>query len=172
MATKAAPKAAAADAPAEKPKKSRLLIIIIALVILLAGAGGGAWYFLGQKAEDKPGHAEKHDDAEAKPPVFLPMESFTVNLQPGDSGTEQFLQISLTLQVDDEKQVEILKQYMPHVRSQLLLLLSGKKAADILTPDGKNKLSQEIINMFKQPFVPGGPKVNVSSVLFTSFVVQ
>jgi flagellar protein FliL len=169
MATKAAPKAAEA-APAEKPKKSRLLIIIIALVILLGGGGAGAWFFMFKKAE-KPAHAEKHEE-EVKVPVFLPMESFTVNLQPGESGTDQFLQTTLTLQLTDDKQVEQIKLYMPHVRSRLLLLLSSKKASEILSVDGKNKLSQEILDMFKKPLVPGAPIINVSSVLFTSFVVQ
>jgi len=170
MATKAAPKAPADSA--EKPKKSKkLLVIIIALVILLAGGGAGAWFFLGKKDGKEKEHVEeKHE--ESKAPVFLPMESFTVNLQPSENGTDQFLQTSFTLQVADEKQVEQIKLYMPHVRSRLLLLLSSKKAADILTVEGKNKLSQEIIDIFKQPFVPGGPTVNVSSVLFTSFVVQ
>jgi flagellar FliL protein len=171
MATKAAPKAPSAEVPAEPPKKkSRLLIIIIALVIVLAGGGAGAWFFLGQKAE-KPGQAAKHPE-EAKAPIFLPMDSFTVNLQPGESGPDQFLQTSFTLQVADEKQVEQIKQYMPPVRSRLLLLLSSKKASEILTVEGKNKLSQEILDVFKQPLVPGGPKLNVSNVLFTSFVVQ
>jgi flagellar FliL protein len=168
MATKAAPKAA--EAPAEKPKKSRLLIIIIAVVILLGGGGAGAWFFMNKKTE-KPAQAEKHEE-EAKLPVFLPMESFTVNLQPGESGTDQFLQTTLTLQLADEKQVEQLKLYMPHVRSRLLLLLSSKKASEILSVDGKNKLSQDILDVFKKPLVPGAPTINVSSVLFTSFVVQ
>jgi flagellar FliL protein len=170
MATKAAPKAATADASAEKPKKSKLLIIIIAVVILLGGGGAGAWFFLFNKKAEKAEHVEKHAE-EVKAPVFLPMEAFTVNLQPGENGTDQFLQTSFTLQVADDKQVETIKMYMPHVRSRLLLLLSSKKASEILSVDGKNKLSQEIMDVFKQPF-PGAPPVTVSSVLFTSFVVQ
>lgn len=168
MATKAAPKAA--ETPAEKPKKSRLLIIIIALVILLGGGGAGAWFYMSKKAE-KPAQAAKHEE-EAQIPVFMPMEPFTVNLQPGEGGGDQFLQTTLTLQLTDDKQVEQIKLYMPHVRSRLLLLLSSKKASEILSVDGKNKLSQEILDVFKKPLVPGAPIINVSSVLFTSFVVQ
>ena len=168
MATKAAPKASSADASAEKPKKSKLLIIVLALLILVAGGGAGAWYFLGQTAAHAP--AAKAVQADAKPPVFLPMETFTVNLQ-AENG-EQFLQTSFTLQVADQAQVDLIKLYMPHVRSRLLLLLSSKKASEILTTEGKNKLSEEILAIFKQPFTPQGPTMKVSSVLFTSFVVQ
>ncbi len=166
MATKAAPKASSPDEA--KPKKSKTLIIVLALVILLAGGGAGAWYFMTQKAA--PAHAAEKHVEEVKPPVFLPMEAFTVNLQ-SENG-EQFLQTSLTLQVTDQAQVELIKLYMPHVRSRLLLLLSSKKASEILSVEGKNKLSDEILNIFKQPFTPQGPTIKVSSVLFTSFVVQ
>ena len=164
---KAVPKAASTDAPvAEKPKKSRL-ILVLALLVILAGGGAGAWYFLGQQAGS---HAKKPVEAEVKPPVFLPMDAFTVNLQ-SENG-DQFLQTSFTLQVADQAQVELIKLYMPHVRSRILLLLSSKKASEILSTEGKNKLSEEIIAIFNKPFSPQSPKVNVSSVLFTSFVVQ
>lgn len=164
-----ATKAPGADIPVEqKPKKSRLLAIIMASVIVLAGAGGAAWYFIGSKASAKtdPEHAKQTPT----PPVFLPMEAFTVNLQ-SENG-EQFLQTSFTLQVKSPEEVEMIKLYMPHVRSRILLLLSSKKASDILSTEGKNKLAQEIIGVFKKPFSPNGPTVDVTSVLFTSFVVQ
>tara|TARA_R110001599_G_scaffold159052_1_gene346171 strand:- start:193332 stop:193829 length:498 start_codon:yes stop_codon:yes gene_type:complete len=164
-----ATKAPSADtATEEKPKKSRLLAIIISLIIVLAGAGGAAWYFMGSKASAE---ADKEHAKEApKPPVFLAMEAFTVNLQ-SENG-EQFLQTSFTLQVKSQDEVELIKLYMPHVRSRILLLLSSKRASDILSTEGKNKLAQEIIGVFKTPFTPNGPSVDVTSVLFTSFVVQ
>ena len=163
MATKAAPKTTSTNVEPQA-KKSRILIIVIALLIILAGGGAGAWYFLGQKAVAHPAQVA------AKPPVFLPMEAFTVNLQTEHG--EQFLQTSFTLQVIDQAQVDLIKLYMPHVRSRILLLLSSKKPSEILTVEGKTKLAEEIINIFKQPFTPQGPTVKVSSVLFTSFVVQ
>ncbi len=166
MATKAAPKAGSTDEA--KPKKSKILIIVLALAILLAGGGAGAWYFMTQKAITPAHAAEKQVDA--KPPVFLPMEAFTVNLQ-AENG-EQFLQTSVTLQVIDQAQVELIKLYLPHVRSRMLLLLSSKKASEILSVEGKHKLADEILSIFKQPFTPQGPTIRVSNVLFTSFVVQ
>ena len=162
-----------ADTPAEGKPKSRLLLIVLILLIALGAGGGAAWYFLVFKAAPAAAaaHAAKPAPvAEAAPPVFLPMEAFTVNLQSEDG--ERFLQTTLTLQLPNQEQVELIKTYLPHVRSRLLLLLSGKKPSEILTVEGKNKLAQEIIEALKQPFVPQGPSVNVLSVLFTSFVVQ
>lgn len=173
MATgKTAPKKSADTPAAEGKPKSRLLLIVLILLIVLGAGGAAAWYFLVFKAAPPAAHGAQQPApvAVAAPPVFLPMEAFTVNLQPEDG--ERFLQTTLTLQLPAQDQVEVIKTYLPHVRSRLLLLLSGKKPSEILTVEGKNKLAQEIIDALKQPFVPNGPSVNVSSVLFTSFVVQ
>ena len=114
---------------------------------------------------------EKHAKAEApKPPVFVVMEPFTVNLQ--NEGSEQFLQTAFTLQVANNEEVELLKVYMPQVRSRLLLLLSSKHASEINTPEGKKKLGTEIVASINQPFSAGGKKQEVSDVFFTSFVIQ
>jgi flagellar FliL protein len=170
MATSAKAAAKVISAEIETPKKSRARALILGLLIILAGAGAGAWYFLVYKAAAAHAEKPKAAAAQAQEPVFVPMEAFTVNLQ-SENG-EQFLQTGFTLQLADQKQVELIKMYMPHVRSRLLLLLSSKKASDILTTEGKKQLAQEIIDVIKKPFVPHGPSVNVTGVLFTSFVVQ
>lgn len=106
-----------------------------------------------------------------KPPVFVVIDPFTVNLQ-SESGTDQFLQIAFTIQVKDEHQQDLVKLYMPQVRSRMLMLLSSKKASEINTVDGKKKLSEEIIAQIKQSFEPKGKAQSVSNVFFTSFVIQ
>ena len=152
-----------AEAPAVKSKKPLFLILGIA-VLVLGGGGAGAWYFTQPKSA-------QHAKAEPpKPPVFVNMEAFTVNLQSEDS--DKFLQTAFTLQVKDDAQVEIIKSHLPQVRSRLLLLLSSQKAADILTPEGKNKLAQEIVAQVNKPFEPKGTPQTVTGVFFTSFVIQ
>lgn len=140
---------------------------MIALVVLLAAGGAGAYFFLGKK----PAAAGEQAKVEApKPPVFLTMEPFTVNLQ-NESG-EQFLQLAFSLQVASSEQVELIKLYLPQVRSRLLLLLSSKKASDINTAEGKKKLGDDIVATVNQPFASGGKKQQVTDVFFTSFVIQ
>ena len=75
--------------PVRKSKK-KLFIIAGALVVLLGGGGAGAWFFMHGAHDTKEKAAEP-----AKPPVYLPLETFTVNLQ----GGEQYLQTDITLQV-------------------------------------------------------------------------
>jgi flagellar FliL protein len=153
---------AAEAAPAKKSKK-KLFIIIGALVILLAGGGAAAWFFTQGSHESKKAEAEP-----PKAPVYLPLETFTVNLH----GGEQYLQTDITLQVADEIQVEAIKLHMPRVRSRLLTLLSSKQAENLVSEEAKKKLAREILAQVKQPFDPKGKPQEVSDVLFTSFVIQ
>lgn len=147
--------------PARKSKK-KLFIIAGALVILLGG-GAGAWFFMHGAHDTQEKAAEP-----AKPPVYLPLETFTVNLQ----GGEQYLQTDITLQVADPAEVESIKLHMPRVRSRLLTLLSSKQADELITPNDKKKLAQEILAQIKLPFGPNGKPQQVDDVPFTTFVIQ
>jgi flagellar FliL protein len=166
---KAAPTAAQPNsAPA---KSNRMLFIILGAVLLLLIAGGaGAWFLLGSKANHGGEHASAKE-APGKPPVFMALEPFTVNLQM-EEGAQQFLQIGMTLQVADQAQTDLIKLYLPQVRGRLLMLLSSKRASEILTVDGKKQLAGEIVSQVKESFSGKGPKPELSDVFFTSFVVQ
>lgn len=149
------------------PKKSKKKLFLILGAVLLALGSGGAWYFTSGDA----GEASKSSKPlPPKPPVFIAMEPFTVNLQ--QEMGEQFLQVAFTLQVSDPEQVELIKLYLPLVRSRILLLLSTKKASELTGADGKKKLQEEIIAQVKQPFAPQSPPQQVTGVFFTSFVIQ
>ena len=140
MATTAAaaksPVEAVAPEAAPTKKKSKLLIIIMALTVVLASAGAGAWFFLFNEAEDE------EPKVSSKPAVFLPVDQFTVNLQPEDG--QQYLQVAMTLKVVDQAVADSIKAQMPEVRSRVLLLLSSKKPSQLIALEGKNKLIAEI----------------------------
>ncbi len=173
------PETGAAEAAAPAKNKRGLLKIVLLLTLLLGGAGGGAWYFLQdqQPAEaTKPGAAKAAKAANAKqvpskPPVFVTLEPFTVNLQQGDSSS-QYLQVGLALKVTDAEFVDAIKLYMPEIRNRVLLLLSSKSAGDLATAEGKKTLSTELAREILQPFAGKAPAPGLDSVLFTSFVIQ
>lgn len=170
---KADPKADAA--PAANGKK-KLMVIVIAAVLVAGLAGGAAWFFTKGSADAEDSGGGHKSDKKKKadkdhPAVYVVLEQFTVNLQP-DNGADQYLQLACTLQVNSPEQEELLKANMPKVRSRILLLLSGKKASEISTVDGKKKLAEEIIKVANEPFVEHGEPQEVSDVLFTSFIIQ
>jgi len=146
QAAPAAGSAPAAEARPAKRKRGKWLYIAIAFIALCGG--GGAWWYLERDAA--PGTARPQAP---KPPVFAPLDTFTVNLQAEDGN--QFLQIGLTLRLVDDAATAALKLRMPEVRDRILLLLSAKKASDLLTLEGKRKLSAEIQAAVNAILVPG-----------------
>ncbi len=164
---------------APPPKKIRSLVkIVLALTLLLGGAGGGAWYFLQdqQPVAAKAGSAKVAKAANAKPdpskpPLFVALEPFTVNLQHEDASS-QYLQVGLALKVSDAGAVDAVKLHMPEIRNRILLLLSSKKASELATAEGKKTLSTELAREVLQPLAGSVPGKALDSVLFTSFVIQ
>lgn len=182
----------------QPPKKSKkLLVIIIAAVVALVVIGGGAAFFLmknkaqdvDEEGDDPPAKVEKSKKAKGHdevPPVFVKLEAFTVKLQVEQQ--EAYLQAVPELRVLDAHIGDKIKLYTPEIRHHLLLILSGKKASDLSTPQGVQRLANEMrvaINAIldppqpkkkgKEPEEPGdhaAPDDPVQSVLFTSFIVQ
>lgn len=197
----ATPDEAGADAP--KKKGNKMLVIVIALLVVVILGGAAAFFMMGGNhadegedgeevvAEDdheaaakeaKKAKLKKKKDAEAKglPPVFVELDPFTVNLQP-ETAVDQYLQVKATLRVDEQPAADNLKAYMPEIRHRVLMLLSGKKASELGSAEGREQLAEDIKhavnaivgevprNRKGEPEEPIGP---VESVLFTSFIVQ
>lgn len=155
---------AEAEQAAPPKSKKKLFIALGVLVLVLGGGGAGAWYFMGMN----DGTGEQAKEEPPRPPVYLPLETFTVNLQ----GGQQYLQVDLTLQLADPAQTETIKLHMPRVRSRLLSLLASKQADELVTPEDKQKLTREILAQVNQPFDSKGKPQQVLDVLYTSFVIQ
>ena len=182
MAKDAKPEADGA-APAKSGKK--LLIIIVALLVLVLGLGGVGAYILLKPA---PEYDDEYADASrerAKPvrrkkadhnaaPIYVAMDAFTVNLVPEDG--DQYLQLILSVEVESAEVDEQLKQFMPKLRNDLTLLLSSKKASELMTTEGKQGLAAEIKEKINGVLDPAGKGKNrdwpIREVLFTSFIIQ
>ena len=126
----------------------------------------------------KPKKKEKKKDAHAVP-AFINLDPFTVNLVP-ETG-DQYLQVALSLELEDIVEEPALKAVMPKIRNNITLLLSSKKASELMPKEGKEQLAESLrdeINSVIEPpkknkkgelVMPEGP---VKSVLFTSFIIQ
>jgi len=190
MATKEAPKKDEAEA-APAPKKSKKLLILVVVIVILAIAAGGAFMLLGKKksAEGEEPAEESHATHEwpkfdpSKPPVFMPLEPFTVNLQPENG--EQFLQVVISVRVIDAHVGDTVKSYVPQIRHEILSLLAGKKASEITTPEGREDLADEMKGIMNDVLGWEPPAKKKSSkgkgeeepgpivgVFFTQFIVQ
>ncbi|MCL2344560.1 MAG: flagellar basal body-associated FliL family protein [Desulfobulbus sp.] len=167
-------------------KGKKLLIIILALLLLVMLGIGGIVYM------NKLNHAADNGDDEyaeetvkpkkprkkesLAPPAFINLEPFTVNLVP-ETG-DQYLQVVLSLELDDPAAELAVKALMPRIRNDITLLLSSRKASELMSKEGKEQLAQALkdaINLAVEP--PRGKKTGpitgpVDAVLFTSFIIQ
>lgn len=188
MAKEPKPAEEGGEAPPKKSKK--LLIIILAVVLLLVIALGAVGFLLlkGDDSHDEEDGGEETSEVAKKPakkkdhdapPVFVNLDPFTVNLVPevGD----QYLQVILSLELDSPESQAQLALLMPRIRNNVTLLLSSKKASELLPKEGKEKLALEIMNEINWAIEPPvknkrgeviPPEGPVVSVLFTSFIIQ
>ena len=165
-----------AAAPAKEKASNKKLIVIGAIVALLVVVGGAAaWFMLGRHSgEEEDGAPAPRKAAAAKvAPTFMPIENMVVNL--ADPGGDRFAQIGITLELEDTKTGEQVKQYLPAIRSAILLLVSQRTAEELLTREGKEKLAGEIRDMINEVLEPGSAgkkEAPAREVLFTSFIIQ
>ena len=190
--------ATATAVPAEAPKKkSKKLLFIIIGVVVMALIGAGAAFFLMKKnaaeddefADEEPEVTHQAKDPKHAP-VFMPLENMVVNL--ADPGGTRFIQLGLTLQLQDAKTETDVKTYMPSIRSQVLMLISQRTADEMLQLQGKEKLAKDIIAAIshemgyeipeagaahadeapKKKKKSKAPPNPVQAVLFSSLIVQ
>jgi flagellar FliL protein len=158
-----------ADLPLPK-SKTKLIIIIVIGVFLLAAIGGAVYYFFIKKPED-PAVAQTATVKELKAPLFVQLDSFTVNLLTPPSEDPQFLQVGISLQLLQEKSPEQIKQRLPHIKNQVLMLLTSSKASDISTLEGKEALIGKIVSQINDLYKLGDQNPVVGA-FFTSFIIQ
>jgi len=125
--------------------KGKRMLVILLVLVLLGGGGGAAWFFLMRKPEA----AEASEAAKRPrlPPVFEKLEPFVVNL--ADRG--RYLQVGIELRVVDAKVQAEVKKLVPEIRNGILLVLSGKRAEEISSAEGKLRLQMEIRQAANRP---------------------
>lgn len=142
--------AAESPAPPRTGKKKLLLIIAAAVLALLLIGAGGVWLIKSRTAADADAGDEEASAAQAAtrheakraPPVYLPLDAFTVNL--ADKDSERYAQIAVTLELEDPKFGDQIKLYLPAIRHNILMTLAQKTSAELLTREGKELLARQI----------------------------
>ncbi|MEN2986142.1 MAG: flagellar basal body-associated FliL family protein [Thermodesulfovibrionaceae bacterium] len=141
--------------------KKKLLIILIAAVIIVA-AGATASYFL---ILNKPSSPTETKSKEIQGINFA-FEPFVVNLM--DQGGNKYLKVSIQLELANAKFAEVAKNKTPQLRDAIITLLTNKTSEELITPEGKILLKDEIKNRANQILGEG----SVLNVYLTDFVMQ
>jgi flagellar FliL protein len=183
-----APADAKASGDAQKAPRSRgKLMLLLAIVLLMVGGGGAGAYVFLSGGDESAGAADV--EAREQPSIFVPLETFTVNLLPTED-LQQYLQTNVTLKLTSQTTADTLKNRMPEVRNRILLILSAKRPNELMPVAGKQKLATEISDavqgMVERPKAAdaksasvaesananGAPAQRPVEVLFTGFIIQ
>ncbi|MFF7708271.1 flagellar basal body-associated protein FliL [Pseudomonas sp. NPDC007930] len=173
MAKKEAAPAAEGAAPAKKGKLKFIILIVVALLVVVGGSIGGTWFFL-HKSQNKDAAkpADAPAAATAKPVALYEalQPAFVVNLN--QQGRQRYLQVSITLMSHDPEGMAALKEHMPVIRNNLVLLLSGQDFNQLASPVGTEMLRQKATASVQEVAQKELGKLVVDQLLFTNFVLQ
>ena len=151
-------------AAAPTPKKS-LMPMLVAAVVAAALAGGGGWYYARQ-------HAPDPDAA----PAILPAQyhklepALVVNID--DAGSLRYLQAELQVMARDPKVFADLDAHAPAIRDALLSLFGRYPYADLMAPEGREKLRAEALEAIRAALPDAKAAASIEALYFTSFVMQ
>ncbi|HWF04243.1 MAG TPA: flagellar basal body-associated FliL family protein [Candidatus Angelobacter sp.] len=143
----------------KKPRNQRRRVRSLLVVFLLAA---GYWLTGCQS-----GKAEASDGKAVL--ATLHLEDFVVNLSDGEG--RAYLRIGIDLAVENENpksKSESKPVTVPVIRDSVITLLSTLQSDDLLTPEGKTKLKQDLIKSLNDRL----PELKVREVYFNEFMVQ
>ncbi len=149
------------------------LIILIAAAVLLLGGGAAAFFMMGDDSpDDADSEAVDGEVVEEKGPaiyVGVP-NAITANL-PGDRKART-VQIKMSFLVRSEEAKDHIKQHMPQLKNDVLMLVSQKNAKSLKLPEGRHKLQEEALATVQKTLTDLVGEPTVEKVLFVSFVMQ
>jgi flagellar FliL protein len=163
------PTAAIPTVPPATGRSSKLVIVLLSVALATVLTGGGVYYLMNQR-EAAPDAAAAPAVVVPEKPIFVTLEPLTVNVR-GD-GRPRFLHVGIALKVRDEPTKTRVVEFMPEVRSRLLLLLSNRPPESLVTTDDKARLAEEIRFELSRPLGAGSPPQDIASVSFNTFMVQ
>jgi flagellar FliL protein len=164
----AAPAPAAAAQASVKKRVPKKLIILAAAALLLLCAGAGAFVYVNRAPAAKAEGARKAEPR--KLPNFVDLDPFTVNLAEKDQ--DRYMQIKFSLEVASNEAEATIKEMMPALRSEILLVLGSRQASDLGSRAGKEALAKDIVNAANKSLEHTSAEHAVSAVRITQLIIQ
>lgn len=152
--------------------KSRWLFLIIGMIIGVILTS--TFYYMKENRSGVIIAKELYDNTfsiESLSPLYFELEPFTLNLKSANQSGGRILYIGLTLKLSSEESQRIIKDFLPEIRSQLLILFSQQAVDDLLTIEGKQQLAIETKNIINQ-LVIQKKEIKVVDVLFNAFILR
>jgi flagellar FliL protein len=159
----------AAEKGAEPKKKSKLgLLLVLGTVVLLLAGGFYAYTTLLAPKPQAGGEisgVKPKQLTEAVGEMFT-LEPFVVNLS--DPQGKRYLKVTVSMELESKGAVERATKLVPKLRDMVIILLTSLTFEEVMTPEGKVQMRDELLARFNQILRPD----RVRNIYFTDFVVQ
>ncbi|MBI4522663.1 MAG: flagellar basal body-associated FliL family protein [Deltaproteobacteria bacterium] len=111
---------------------------------------------------------KQHDSKkkETKKEIVAELEPFAVNL--AGPGLSRYLRLVLRVSLQEEEDKQRIKEAATQIRDSLLMLLTSKRADELLTVEGKTQLRGEVVGEINK----AAGKELVKAVYFKDFLIQ
>ena len=145
-------------------KLKPILIVVVILLVLTIGTLLGIGFTTGKIQEVT---ATVFDSSEE---VTVPLEQFLVNLTPGKTNNDQYLQIELSIYSSQKDAEKTLTERTPQVRDAVITVLKDKTADSLYaaTEEGKLVIKDELRNKINKEI---GTEI-VNEIYITNIVTQ
>jgi len=157
----------ASEAESQPKKKSKIILFAIIGFILVLAAGGGFFAytkFLAPKPAIVPSEVEK--EAPESVGEMFTLEPFVVNLS--DPKGKRYLKVSIAIELENAQIIERAEKNKPKMRDMVIMLLTSLSFEEVMTPEGKIRVRDELFERFNLILRPD----RVKNIYFTEFVVQ
>lgn len=161
----------APDGVEEQPKKKKTMLFIIIGVVVLLTAGGGFFaykkFMAPPPAVDEEALAKSKQEAENAVGEMYELEPFVVNLS--DPKGKRYLKVKITIELEGGPEIiEKAEKTKPKMRDMVILMLTSLTFEEVMTPEGKLRIRDELHERFNHVMRPN----RIKGLYFTEFVVQ
>lgn len=166
----------AETAPGGKRKLKLIIAVVLGLLLAVGLSVGSTLYFMNKGEPEEAAASETPDAALSsgkQPAIYEPLApAFIVNFNGANGGRQRYMQVSVALMSRDAAALTALKEHMPLLRNQLVMLFSSQDFAALATPVGQEMLRQQATASVQELAQRELGKVAIEQVLFTNYVLQ
>ncbi len=154
----------------ESPKKKSKLMLFVILGVVILLLGGGGFFAYTKFLAPKPAVEEGMDAENNEPPAIIgevyALEPFVVNL--ADPKGKRYLKVKIEIELESPEAVEKAGKVAPKLRDMVIMMLTSLGFEEVMTPEGKIRIRDELLERFNQIMRPD----RIKNIYFTEFVVQ
>ncbi len=101
---------------------------------------------------------------------YIELKPFVANF--GTGAKLRFVKCEITIQVSSEAAHHAVNMHMPHIRNDIVFLLSGQSVESMKTIEAQRTLAQQALKQTQALLLQEEGQAYVSDLFFTSFVMQ